>query len=197
MSVEVPGRSFDDLLLPLFGAHQTANCALAIAAAAAFLPRPLGDTSVRTGLAQVRMPARFEIMSTRPSVIVDGAHNPDAARALARAVHDELPRTGRRTLVVGLLGGRDPATMLAALDASRFDEVIACTPPTARARPASEIAAAARQLQLPVRAIENIGNALRIVLDEASPDDQIVVTGSIYLVADAREWLSRYHAPSA
>ena len=189
LSVEVPDQSFHDVTLPLLGAHQAANCALAIAAAAAFLARPLGDSAVRAGLAAVRMPARFEIVSTRPTVIVDGAHNPDAARALARVVHDELPRTGRRTLVVGLLGGRDPATMLAALDASRFDEVIACTPPTARARPASEIVAAARQLQLPVRAIEDIGDALRTVLDEASHDDQIVVTGSIYLVADAREWL--------
>lgn len=190
VAIHTPAQTVDDLDLPLFGAHQAANCALAIAAATAFLARPLRKSSVRSGLADVRMPARLETVRARPTVVVDGAHNPDAARALARAVHDDMPCAGRRTLVLGLLAGRDPTAMLDALDVTQFDQVITCTPPTARARPAAELADAATRLGCAARAIDDIGEALRIALSEAGPHDQIIVTGSIYLVADARAWLS-------
>jgi dihydrofolate synthase/folylpolyglutamate synthase len=84
--------------------------------------------------------------------------------------------------------------MLTAIGASSFTTVIACTPPTARARPAAELAAAAAELGCTVRVIDNIGDALQAAIDTADSLDQIVVTGSIYLVADAREWLlSRTH----
>ena len=189
LSVRTPLQSLDNLVLPLHGAHQSANCSLAIAAASAFLGRPLNPASVADALAQVRMPARLETVVSNAHVILDGAHNPDAAAALARAVHDDMTCTGRRTLIVGLLAGRDPTTMLAALDAKGFDKIIACTPPTARARPAWELAEAAAGLGIPVLTIEHIADALDAALSDAAPDDQIVVTGSIYLVADARTWL--------
>ncbi|CAB4865529.1 unannotated protein [freshwater metagenome] len=191
LGIRTPMQTLHDLDLPLHGAHQAANCALAVAAAAAFLQRPLHETAVRSGLAAVRMPARLETVILRPTVVVDGAHNPDAARALARAVHDDMPCHGRRTLILGLLAGRDPAAMLEALEAARFDQVITCTPPTARARPAAQLADAAAHLGCTVRAIDDIGDALRTVLADAHSTDQIIVTGSIYLVADARTWLTR------
>jgi dihydrofolate synthase/folylpolyglutamate synthase len=189
LGVETPKQVLADLALPLHGAHQSSNCALAIAAASAFLGRALHDSAVRVGLAKVHMPGRLETVQSAPQVILDGAHNPDAARALARAVHDDMERAGRRTLVVGLLGGRDPVAMLTALEATRFDEVIACTPPTARARPAHAVAAAASTLGCPVRTIGLVSDALQTLLREAALDDQIVVTGSIYLVAEARDWM--------
>ncbi len=191
VSVYTPAQTIDDLDLPLFGAHQAVNCALAIAAATAFVGRPLRDPAARSGLSEVRMPARLETVRTSPTVVVDGAHNPDAARALARAVHDDMPCIGRRTLVLGLLAGRDPEAMLDALDVTQFDGVITCTPPTARARPAHELAAVARRLGCAAQAIDDIGEALRIALNRAGADDQIIVTGSIYLVADARAWLTQ------
>ena len=191
LSISTPAQNIDHVDLPLYGAHQAANCALAIAAATAFVQRPLQEPSTKAGLSAVRMPARLETVRGRPTVIVDGAHNPDAARALARAVHDDMPCTGRRTLILGLLAGRDPAAMLDALDATQFNQIITCTPPTARARPAAELAESATRLGCAVRAIDDIGDALRIALNEADPDDQIIVTGSIYLVADARAWLTK------
>jgi dihydrofolate synthase/folylpolyglutamate synthase len=121
-------------------------------------------------------------------VILDGAHNPDAAAALASALA-EMPCSGRRVLVIGLLTGRDPVRMLDAVDAQHFAEIITCTPPTARARPAGELADAARSRGWPAVAIDDIGNALDHAIEHASADDQIVVSGSIYLVADARAWL--------
>ena len=195
ISLTTPWQTLTDLELPLHGAHQTGNAALAITAAAAFLGRALGELPVRAGLAGVTMPARLEPFATGgagrgPTVILDGAHNPDAARALADALA-EMHHGGRRVLVIGLLAGRDPASMLAAVGAERFDEIITCTPPTARAQPAAELAAAAADAGCTATPIEDIGDALTAVLDRAAADDQIVVTGSIYLVADARRWLLR------
>ncbi len=191
-SLRTPMQSLDKIDVPLHGAHQSMNGALAIAAATAFLQRPVDQLLAQSALGNVRMPARLETIRTRPTVILDGAHNPDAARALARAVHDDLVCTGRRTLVLGLLAGRNATSMLNALEAHRFAEIITCTPPTARAQPAAELADAARALGCTVRAIDDVGDALQTALTHCSAHDQIVVTGSIYLVADAREWLLRH-----
>ena len=190
IAVRTPWQLLDDLDLPLHGAHQTANCALALAAASAFLGRALEPTRAAGGLSAVRMAARMESIrvGAGPTVILDGAHNPDAAAALASALA-EMPCSGRRVLVIGLLTGRDPVTMLDAVDAQHFAEIITCTPPTARARPAGELAVAARSRGWPAVAIDDIGNALDHAIEHAAADDQIVVTGSIYLVADARAWL--------
>jgi dihydrofolate synthase / folylpolyglutamate synthase len=190
VSISTPWQSLTDVDIPLYGAHQTRNGALAISAASAFLERPLDPAHAAAGLASVQMPARLELVSSEPQVILDGAHNPDAARALAQALHDDLPSEGHRTLIIGLLSGRDPATMLEALDADRFDTIIACTPPTTRARPASEVAEAAMRYDAEVREIERVDDALNAAIQRAAPDDQIVVTGSIYLVAQARESVS-------
>lgn len=192
LSLSTPMQTLDDLSLPLRGAHQSRNCALAVAAASAFLQRPLVPSAVTSGLAAVRMPARLEVVRTEPTVVLDGAHNPDAAVALARSLAENLTCAGRRTLIVGLLAGRDPAAMLSSLDATRFDRVITCTPPTARAQSAATLAAAAIEFGCKaVSTIDDIGSALAIALTDAKPEDQIVVTGSIYLVADARTRLSR------
>jgi dihydrofolate synthase / folylpolyglutamate synthase len=192
LSVVTPWQRLDDLELPLHGAHQAVNCALAITAASAFAGRALTPDRVARGLAAVCMPARLESISVtrdaRPTVILDGAHNPDAARALATALA-EIPRHGRRVLVVGVLNGRDPLAMLDAMDAGSFDDIIASTPPTGRARPASEMAAAARSRGWRTTVIDDVGDALDSIIAVAGHDDQIVVTGSIYLVAEARRWL--------
>jgi dihydrofolate synthase/folylpolyglutamate synthase len=189
VAVTTPLQTLDDINLSLHGSHQSSNCALAVAAASAFLQRPLNPSAARSALSDVRMPARLETVLLRPQVLLDGAHNPDAARALGAAIRDSMPCDGKRTLIIGLLAGRDPSAMLTAIGASTFDTVITCTPPTARARPASELATAAAELGCTVHVIDNIGDALQFAIDTADSLDQIVVTGSIYLVADAREWL--------
>ncbi len=190
VSVSTPLQSLTGLALPLRGAHQAANCALAVAGASAFIGRALTPAAAATGLAAVRMPARLETVHTHPRVIVDGAHNPDAARALAKALRDDLPSEGRRILIIGVLAGRDPTAMLEAVDAATFDAIITCTPPTQRARSAEELVEAAAALGLVASAVPDIGDALRSALADAATDDQIVVTGSIYLVADARALLT-------
>ncbi len=185
LTVTTPLQTLPDVDLPLHGPHQSRNAAVAIAAASAFLGRGLRPAAVRRGMAAVRMPARLEMVGTQPLVILDGAHNPDAARALTVAMR-ALACGGRRTLVVGMLAGRDPVAMLDDLDAAGFDRVIACTAPTARARPAAEIVSAASSRGIKVVAADDVIDALRLALGDAGSDDQVLVTGSIYLVAAAR-----------
>ena len=185
LTVTTPMQTLPDIDVPLHGPHQSRNAAVAIAAASAFLGRSLQPAAVVRGLAEVRMPARLEVVGERPRIILDGAHNPDAARALTVAMRT-LACRGRRILVVGMLAGRDPVAMLDDLEAAGFDRVIACTAPTARARPAAEIVAAANSRGIEAIAADDAIDALRLALGDAGPHDQVLVTGSIYLVAAAR-----------
>jgi dihydrofolate synthase/folylpolyglutamate synthase len=85
-----------------------------------------------------------------------------------------------------MLTGRDPADMLRGFDAAQFDLVIACTPPSPRALPADELAAVARSIGVPARAASTLEEGLDWALRDRSPDDLVLVTGSLYLVGNAR-----------
>src|SRR5690242_3929199 len=124
----------------MHGAHQGDNAAVALAAAEAFFGTPLDDDVVRQALGSVQNPGRMEVVRRRPLVLLDGAHNPAGAAAAARTVDEEFSEAGSRVLLVGMLRGRDPVEMLAALDVDRARLVVACPPPTPRALPPDEIA---------------------------------------------------------
>ncbi len=79
---------YDDLFLPLFGEHAARNAAAAIAAFEAFAGEALEEGTVREALAGVRWPGRMEVVSRHPTVVLDGAHNPAAAEALAVALRE-------------------------------------------------------------------------------------------------------------
>src|SRR5699024_454499 len=91
--ITVQGRRdvYADVFVPLHGIHQAHNAAVAIVAAEAFLgteDKPLSQETVAEGLAQVTSPGRAELVRTGPSVVVDGAHNPDAAHVLAETLEE-------------------------------------------------------------------------------------------------------------
>ena len=107
LDIRTPGGVLDELFLPLHGEHQGENAAVAVAAVEAFFARPLDPEVAQIGLGQVRMPGRFEIAGRSPLVIIDGAHNPDGAEALAETVTDDFEVAGKVILVLGFLEGRD------------------------------------------------------------------------------------------
>jgi dihydrofolate synthase / folylpolyglutamate synthase len=174
----------------LAGAHQRANAALAVAlarAAAAGRGRPLAETHVLAGLAEVSWPGRLEQVT--PDVLLDCAHNLEGARALASA----LPEAPRRVLVTSIVRDKNAAAILAVL-APRFDLVIATRSPSERAMAPEQLAGLVRQTRSGDRRVvcrEDPVAALTEARREAglAPGGQVVVAGSIFLVGAVRAFL--------
>jgi dihydrofolate synthase / folylpolyglutamate synthase len=190
LDLRTPTTLYPDVYLPLHGAHQGDNAALALAAVETFFAAPLSDEVVREGFGAVSAPGRFEVVGVQPLVIIDGAHNPAGADTCAQVFFDDFQPDGRRLLVVGTL--RDPAAMLEALRADEFDVVVACTAPTPRGVPGAEVARAARALGCgEVFVADTVSAACEIALDRADADDAVLVTGSLYVAGAARPVLRR------
>ncbi len=186
LDLRTPGASYDDVYLGLHGEHQGDNAAVALAAAEAFFGRPLDDDLVREAFAAVRNPGRFEVVRRDPLLVLDGAHNPDGARAAISALDEGFAVLGDRRLVVGTLDGRSPEELLEALGAAEAVEVICCTPDSPRALPAEALAEVVAQLGGTPRVVPEVGKALQHALDAAAHDDAVLVTGSLYTVGAAR-----------
>jgi len=191
VSVRTPLGTLDELFVPLYGSHQARNVACAVAAVEAFFGRPLDPEVARAGLAGATVPGRFEVLHHQPLVVLDGAHNPDGARAAARTFADDFDVAGRRVLVVGLLDPHDPRAVLEALDARRADLVIACAPDSPRAVPPEQIAAVARSLPVMTEVVADVGAAVERALALSTEEDAVLVTGSLYVVGAARTALER------
>jgi dihydrofolate synthase/folylpolyglutamate synthase len=176
---------WDDLPMPaMAGAYQLRNAAAALAALEAVKARlPVTATAVREGVAQARLPGRFQRISSGPGVFVDVAHNPEAARALAATLREQ-PVAGRTLAVVGMLADKDAAGVFAALS-GEVDAWWVCTPESPRARSAAELA----ELLLPVAGTNavtvepDVVRALAAARSAAREDDRIVVFGSFYTAA--------------
>lgn len=186
MSLGTPSGVVDDVFVPLHGAHQADNAAIALAAVEAFFGRRLDDDLVREAFAAVTVPGRFEVAYREPTVILDAAHNLDGARACAATLREGFTLGGTVIVVAGFLQGRDPAEMLEALGAVEAGFLVACAPDSPRAIPAPQVAAAAEGLGIVAEAVTSVDEAVHRALAVAGPDDLILVTGSLYVVGPAR-----------
>lgn len=193
IGLRTPGAAYEDLFVPLHGAHQGHNAACAVAALEAFFGAPADAELVAQGLGAASCPGRMEVVARHPLVVLDGAHNPAGARAARATLDEELGVPGRRVLVFGTLQGRDPAEMLEALGAREAAVVVATEADSPRAVPAREVAAAARGLGVGAEAVPEVVRALSRARDLAGEDDLILVTGSLYVVGAAREVLVGAH----
>lgn len=197
IDVRTPGGAYGELLVPLHGAHQGVNAACAVAAAEAFFGAPLSEEVVEAAMASVRVPGRVEVVARQPLCVLDGAHNVAGAEALGRTLTDEFQVDGPVVAVVGLLGGRDPSAMLAPLAAAGVSCVVACAPASPRALPAESVAEAARSLGLETVVASAVAAAVARAQELVPPDGLLLVTGSLYVVADARSTLSLEGAASS
>ena len=191
LDVRTPTTIYSDVFLPLHGAHQGDNAAVALAAVETFFASPLAEDVVHEGFANVVVPGRFEVLGVQPLTIIDGAHNPTGADTCAGVFFGDFHPEGRRILVVGTL--REPGDMLAALRADEFDVVHACTAPSPRGVAGAEVAAAARALGCDeVYVHDSVELACRAAMQYADADDAILAAGSIYVAGDARPALRKY-----
>jgi dihydrofolate synthase/folylpolyglutamate synthase len=186
IDLRTPHGQYDQLFVPAHGRHQGENAATAVAAVEAFLDRATPEELLTEGLGRVELPGRFEVVDREPTIILDGAHNPDGARAAYHTLTEEFARLGSWVLVVGMLSGKDPAEMLAALGAPDFDAVICTQPDWSRAIPADDIAAAASAMGLAAESIKDPVEALERARAVTAADDLILVAGSLYVVGEIR-----------
>ena len=179
--------TYEDVLLPLFGEFAAHNAAAAITAVEVLTERALEDHAVREALGGATSPGRMEVVGRRPLVVLDGAHNPAAARALAEALPEAFPGE-RLHLVMAVFSNKDLEGVADAL-APLADVGYAATTDSVRARPAEEIEHALSSRGVPTTAFASVDDALAAARAAANDDDLILVTGSLYTVADARRAL--------
>jgi dihydrofolate synthase/folylpolyglutamate synthase len=161
------------------------NAVLAVAVAEILEERgiSIGEAAIRRGLGEAVWPGRLQVVQDRPRVILDGAHNPAGAEALAAFLACRRGEVGRLILVFGVLADKDWKTMLGLL-APLVDEIILTHPPTARAADPADLLPAAAQFARTAIAADLV-EALRLARERARPEDTILVTGSLYTVAAA------------
>lgn len=186
LDIATPGGVIDDVFIPAYGRHQAENAAVAVAATEAFFARPLEPEIAQSGLAAVTLPGRFEIVGHDPLIVLDGAHNPPGAEVVAETIEESFGATGSVIFVVGMLAPHDPAVMLESLGAETSALVIACAPKSPRAVPAEQVAHAARAMGVPVEIVADVADAVTRARVVADDDDIVVVTGSLYVVGEAR-----------
>lgn len=195
------GGEYEEIYLPLFGAHQAQNAATALAAVEAFLGAgaasgPIEQETVRAAFAAVRSPGRLERVRSSPTVLVDAAHNPSGMTATVDAIRESFDFT-RLVGVVGAVQGKDVAGMLAALE-GLCAELVVTQNSSPRAIPADELGAlavdvfGADRVSVSPRLPEAITEAIELA--EAGPDDAlggsgVLVTGSVITAGEARTLL--------
>ena len=185
VELRTPRRVLDGLPLGLLGEHQAANAAVALAAAEAILERrgvELDREKVASALGAARWPGRLERLREAPLVLYDGAHTPESAAALARALEDHFP--GRRwSFVLGMLSKKNAAAILEAL--SPVAARVRCVPIEGfDHRGPEERVVAARRVGMEAEARPGVATALGEVEGFSEP---VCVTGTLYLYRAARE----------
>lgn len=186
LSIDGLSGRVDGVELPMRGAHQAANAAVALAAVEALLGE-VDAEAVRAGFSAVRSPGRFEIVAGDVPVVLDGAHNPAGAEALAIAVDEELRRRPR-VLVLGAMGDKDTAGIVEAL-LPVADALICTEAPTSRSAPAAQLAKVAQVAGAEAEAQPDVARAVTRATELAGPEGVVVVTGSLYVVGAARDAL--------
>src|SRR4051812_33356050 len=197
------GGEYEEVYLPLFGAHQAQNAVTALAAVEAFLGAgattgPIDQETVRAAFAAVRSPGRLERVRTSPTVLVDAAHNPAGMAATVAAIRESFDFT-RLIGVVACVRGKDVAGMLTELE-DVCAELVVTQNSSPRAMPADELGAiavdvfGADRVSVSPRLPEALESAMELA--EAGPDDAlggsgVLVTGSVVTAGEARTLLSR------
>jgi dihydrofolate synthase/folylpolyglutamate synthase len=190
---------YDELFLPLHGAHQAHNAAVALAAVEAFLGEPDGGAldpdAIRAGFAAVTSPGRLEVVRRSPTIILDAAHNPHGARALVAAMEEAFTF---ETLVgvVSIFADKDGRGVLETLEPI-FDELVVTASQSERAMKPAELFDLAEEIfgvgrvHLEHHLSAAIETAVTLAEGESGVGGGVLITGSVIAVGEARALLTR------
>lgn len=197
LDLRTPHSSHEQVFLSLHGRHQGENAALALTAAEAFFDGPLGADVVEEAFGQVAISGRIEVIGRAPLVVSDGGHTPEAAAALRSALAEDFAGAGRRIFVIGMLGPREHHEVFEALGIGAGDLVIAVPAPSPRALPVEDLVDAARRLGADAETAPDAGDAVLRARAVSLDDDVVVVTGTFYILDDARAALGEEVEPES
>ena len=193
------GGVYDEIFLPLHGAHQANNAALALAAVEAFFgagkDRQLVIDAVREAFAEVEMPGRLERVRSAPTVLLDAAHNPHGARALATTIAEEFAFR-RLAAVIAVMADKDARGIMEALEPVVSDVVVTRNN-SPRSMPLEELNDLARSVFGEYRVVAEpsldaaLETAVALVEEPDDPDEPlagggVLVTGSVVTAGEAR-----------
>jgi len=187
-SLQVQGKLGSyELSIPLLGQHQLNNAATAVAALEILAGKGfhISVGSIANGLAKVDWPGRLQVLSRRPLVVVDGAHNTDSARKLKQSLEQYFD-FDKAVLIIGVSSDKDIAGIISEL-VPLFDEVIATHSIHPRAMPTAPIVAEFRRQGVEAKETDDIAVALPLALNMVGEKDLICVSGSLFVVAGAIE----------
>jgi dihydrofolate synthase/folylpolyglutamate synthase len=201
LTIQGLGGVYEDVFIPLHGAHQAQNAAVALAAVEAFLgagtKRQLDIEVVREGFGTATSPGRLEKVRSAPTILLDGAHNPQGMAATVTALQEEFAFS-KLVGVVGVLADKDAAGLLELLEPV-LDMLVVTRNSSPRAMPVDELAELAREIFGPnrVEIAEEMPDAIELAVAEAESNVPgelsgvgVVITGSVVTVADARRLLT-------
>jgi len=183
LDIEASGHEYRNVRLPLGGGFQIENCGIAVAALEDLADIEGLRLEMKRGLEAVKWPGRFQMLSMKPPILYDGAHNPSGARALFQTLEDVFPTIGK-TYVFGFMRDKDVAGILTELKPGA-EKAFAITLPGERAMSAEEIAEVGKTVGIEIEPIDNPQVALDWL--DAGKKRLVCFTGSLYLPEELRK----------
>ncbi|NYZ73727.1 bifunctional folylpolyglutamate synthase/dihydrofolate synthase [Candidatus Micrarchaeota archaeon] len=185
---ELAGKKYAHLHIPLLGRHQLENAACAIGAVEALGLRgvEVDDGAMTRGLKKTKWPGRMEIVQKKPRVMLDGAKDAEAMRRLWKAIEEDM-KYRRLVLVIGISSDKDIDGMVGAIAPLADKAVITAHNVAGRAADMQMIADSMKKHGVEHVMVPDVKDAVKKAISLADEDDLVLVTGSLFTVAEARE----------
>ncbi|MBO3445347.1 folylpolyglutamate synthase/dihydrofolate synthase family protein [Clostridium sp. CCUG 7971] len=183
----IMGDKYENLEIKLIGDHQVNNSILALSVIKYLVDTKgleISEENIRKGLINTKWPGRIEKIKERPIFIIDGAHNEDGAKSLAKAI-DKNFKGKNLTMLIGMLEDKDIDGVLEIL-MPRFDKVIVTTPDNPRAISSELLKEKISKYVANVVEKKEIEDAVNYTLENSNKDDVIISAGSLYMIGAVR-----------
>ena len=190
INVRTTNGFYHDVFLAAHGHHQAVNASVALTAVEAFFDASVPEDVVAEAFGELKLPGRAEVVGREPIIVLDGAHNPQAAAALDQTLATDFGGASPRVFVLATLAPRDPADFIADLGIGPGDYIIAIPTNSPRSVEPQLIVDAAAATGAVAEASHDIEDALDRARVLAGIEGMVVVTGSLYAVGDARKILA-------
>ncbi len=177
---------YEDVFVAVHGAHQAINASVALTATEAFFDAALPDDVVAEAFGELQLPGRVEVVGKEPIVVLDGAHNPQAAMALEQTLTAAFGGASPRVFVIATTKPRDPADFIADVGLGAGDYLIGIPVNSPRSVDPQEIADAGTAVGATAEAAYDVEDALERAKILAGTEGIVIVTGSLYAVGEAR-----------